>query len=81
MLLAISILTPARGVTDMEVICLGSLEISILTPARGVTNEKSICCVSAAYFNSHPREGGDSKNAHISHRDFSIFAVFSAKRF
>lgn len=79
--LAISILTPARGVTCPQKRTAIHAAISILTPAKGGDSQLSASAASASDFNSHPRKGGDSKNAHISHREFSIFAVFSAKRF
>ena len=56
---AISILTPARGVTFLLSSHFRYLLISILTPARGVTPGSVNCGESSKYFNSHPREGGD----------------------
>ena len=55
----ISILTPARGVTLSLSKRIIRLQISILTPARGVTRQAQDQIQWEAYFNSHPREGGD----------------------
>ena len=59
----ISIPTPARGVTCGEWHTENELYISIPTPARGVTLLGFPFVLVLINFNSHPREGGDIKEA------------------
>ena len=62
---AISILTPARGVTVARFGVDVDEPISILTPARG--GDKGVGTIGGEknYFNSHPREGGDLVSGHL----------------
>ena len=58
--LAISIHTPARGVTmSLVLLFMVFCKISIHTPARGVTEVTSFFCVFSIYFNPHSRKGSD----------------------
>ena len=57
---SISIPTPARGVTALFSPGRICQFISIPTPARGVTSPPLWTSWMFFYFNSHPREGGDT---------------------
>ena len=58
--MAISIHTPARGVTHpgLAQISLAG-QISIHTPARGVTNTVPLMAIKHTNFNPHSRKGSD----------------------
>ena len=55
----ISIHTPARGVTVMDMIQEAYADISIHTPARGVTVPDISICRDYQDFNPHSRKGSD----------------------
>ena len=55
----ISIHTPARGVTRLQMRLEVINDISIHTPARGVTQTKTPTIVNKKYFNPHSRKGSD----------------------
>jgi len=52
---AISIHTPARGVTDESRVYDAAGQISIHTPARGVTSETARCTTLSRFQSTHPR--------------------------
>ncbi len=58
----VSIHTPARGVTRLDVVIRQDQTVSIHTPARGVTFGTADYNVSISGFNPHPCERGDRFN-------------------
>ena len=65
--LMISIHTPAKGVTSIEMLLSCGSHISIHTPAKGVTLKKDIRDELMFHFNPHSREGSDL--GHLTEKD------------